>query len=270
MSRLPPFSPILTKLMATLSKEDVMVGQLADWIEKDSVLTGNVMRMVNSAAYGRSGRVSSVRHAITILGTARLRNIVLSLSVCKMMEQVKLPNGWSAKEFNLHGVAVANMADILAQYAAIEYGEGAFVAGLLHDVGKLLFAVVCPEAYSAILATVREGKSFYDAESAVFGFTHADLSHAVVERWKLPEPIQVATRFHHSPDAKLAGGTGLTLARAVHIADGVVNTLGISCLNANETPRDPLPLLESIVGSSKVDRVLKAFYQELDAMKATL
>ena len=106
IGKLPPFSPVLTKLLASLAKDDIMVTELADWIEKDTVLPGNVMRMVNSAAYGRMGTVSSVRHAITILGTNRLRNIVLGLSVCNMMAQLKLPAGWSTKQFNLHAVAV--------------------------------------------------------------------------------------------------------------------------------------------------------------------
>jgi HD-like signal output (HDOD) protein len=173
LSKLPPFSPVLTKLMASLAKEDVMVNELADWIEKDTVLTGNVLRMVNSAAYGRMGTISSVRHAIAILGTNRLRNIVMGLSVCNMMTNVKLPAAWSAKAFNRHSIAVATMADLIVQEVDVNYPEGAFVAGLLHDVGKLLLAVSAPGEYADILQGSREsGRAVYEEELGVQSRRH--------------------------------------------------------------------------------------------------
>jgi HD-like signal output (HDOD) protein len=150
LGQLPPFNPVLAKLMATLAREDVMLTDLADWIEKDAVLAGNVLRIVNSAAYGRSASISSVRQAIAILGTVKLRNIILAMQVARMMTQLKLPKGWSDTRFNQHAIATALMADLLAQYLPVDYAEGAFIAGLMHDLGKLMFAVGLPEAYSEV------------------------------------------------------------------------------------------------------------------------
>lgn len=274
VAKLPPFSPVLNKLLASLSKGDIMVSELADWIEKDTVLTGSVMRMVNSAAYGRMGTVSSVRHAITILGTNRLRNIVLGLSVCNMLGQLKLPAGWSGKQFNLHGVAVANMADLVAQNMNIEYGEGAFVGGLLHDVGKLLLAVSCPDEYAAVITEARrDHKELYDVEIARLGFSHAELSVKVLEQWKLPIPVQSAARFHHNPDAD-STAPGLTpLSRCIQIGDFVVNALGIRAVSdtgsAGENA-DALMVLQALGLGDKADRMIDSFNKDMEALRSVL
>jgi HD-like signal output (HDOD) protein len=271
IGKLPPFSPVLTKLLASLAKDDIMVTELADWIEKDTVLTGNVMRMVNSAAYGRMGTVSSVRHAITILGTNRLRNIVLGLSVCNMMGQLKLPAGWSTKQFNLHAVAVANMSDLIVQNMPVDYAEGAFVAGLLHDVGKLLLAVACPEDYTGVITQAkREGMELYDVEIAQLGFSHAELSLRVLENWKLPIPVQVAARFHHTPedDNTAPGLTGLS--RAVQLADFTVNALAITAVADDREAKDPKPILQAFGLGDRCDRMIKTFDQEMEAIRGIL
>src|SRR5450755_3884872 len=100
LGQLPPFSPILNRLIASLAQEDVSFAKLADLIEKDTVLAGNVLRLVNSALYGLCGTVSSIRHAISLLGVGKLRNAMLSMSVSRMWSQLKTPPGWSMADFN--------------------------------------------------------------------------------------------------------------------------------------------------------------------------
>ena len=253
-----------------------MVHELADWIEKDPVITGSVIRLVNSAAYGRKGSVSSVRHAITILGTCRLRNVVLGLSVCSLMSQVQLPAGWSTRQFNLHAVACANMADLLAQSLPIEYAEGAFVAGLLHDVGKLLLAVSSPQEYGLVLARAnQEGRSLYETEISALGFSHAELSEKVVEAWKLPGPVQVAARFHHNPDADSTAPGQMALSRGVQLADLAVNAAGFTAMPPESMPaqgsrQDLGPLFEMVGLGDKAERILRSFEQEMEALRGVL
>src|SRR5258707_12393687 len=111
LRQLPPFSPILNRLIASLANEDVSFAKVADLIEKDTVLAGNILRLVNSALYGLRGTVNSIRHAIALLGLAKLRNATLIMSVARMWSQVKCPPGWSMNRFNLHSFAVAILAD---------------------------------------------------------------------------------------------------------------------------------------------------------------
>src|SRR2546430_13581322 len=83
LDKLPPFSPVLTRLLATLADEDVSFGELAAIIETDAVLAGNLLRVVNSPLYGRMSAINSVRHAVSILGSIKIRNLVLGLSVSR-------------------------------------------------------------------------------------------------------------------------------------------------------------------------------------------
>src|SRR5947207_5494854 len=102
LDKLPPFSPVLTRLLATLADEDVSFGELAAIIETDAVLTGNVLRVVNSPLYGRRSSITSVRHAVAILGAVKTRNLVLSLSLSKTWARSGVPRRWTMSQFNLH------------------------------------------------------------------------------------------------------------------------------------------------------------------------
>ncbi len=267
LGQLPPFNPVLAKLMATLAREDVMLTDLADWIEKDAVLAGNVLRIVNSAAYGRSASVSSVRQAIAILGTVKLRNIILAMQVARMMTQLKLPKGWSDTRFNQHATGTALMADLLAQYMPVDYPEGAFIAGLMHDLGKLMFAVGLPEAYTEVCKMQKEsGRPAVECESELLGVTHPELSLAVLEKWQLPVPIRNAVRYHHAPEESTAAL--LSLSRAIQLADQAVNQLGITLFPVDTPPIDPSSLLEAAGLKNKTERVLDAFQKDFSAMKS--
>jgi HD-like signal output (HDOD) protein len=215
---LPPFAPILNRLLASLADEDVSFARLASLIEKDTVLAGNVLRVVNSAAYGCRGRINSVAHAIAIMGMTKLRNTALACSVVRLWKGVPGTTRWSMADFNLHSLATATLSDQLAVRAEVSYPEGAFVAGLFHDFGKLMIAVGLPEECSAEATEVQERETL--------GVTHADLSALALDRWNLPRPVQIAVAFHHDPrsappDAR--GGMPYGLADVISCADAVVH-----------------------------------------------
>ncbi len=231
LASLPPFSPVLNKLLATLSSEDVSLQTVSAIIEKDTVIAGNVLKLVNSAMYGRRGVVTSIAHAASLLGIGRLRNAVLGMSLTRLWNQVKTPAEWSTARFNLHSVATALMSDLLAQRVPVEFPEGAFLAGLFHDIGKLLIVVGLPDDYPALLARYGEGKlAWVDCEREVLGVTHAELSAGAIARWRLPEAIRLAVMSHHDANpnhAEVPLGT-FRLASVVRCADLYVNAAGIS------------------------------------------
>ena len=222
--KLPPFSPILNRLMASLASEDVQVSELADWIEKDTVLAGHVLRLVNSVVFSLRGMVSSVRHAIAIMGLIKLRNLVLGLSVSRMWQNLKTPLGWSMRRFNLHATASSVLADLLAQHLPCDFGEGAFTAGLLHDIGELLIAIGVPQQYLEIRRLQQDGfGGQLDFEQFVLGATHADLSGDTLRAWNLPAPIHEAAAAHHTVEAPGAGQWPAPLAWIVRLADELVD-----------------------------------------------
>lgn len=267
LERLPPFSPILNRLLATLAHENVSFAELAALIEKDTVLAGNVLRLVNSALYGLRGTVNSVRHAVAILGLVKLRNVLLGMSISRMWRDVKTPPGWSPAAFNAHSVAVAILADLLVEVAPAPYPEGAFVGGLLHDLGKLLMAIALPREYGLVWRLLTAGnRPLAECEREVIGTDHADLSGAVLERWNLPAPIQRAVRFHHAPE--LAGQGRLDLAHVIHAANLLAADLGHSMLPPDVKPAQTASLaLETLGVTESLPRLLERFHAEFDTIR---
>src|SRR5262249_17511982 len=143
----------------------------------------------------------------SLLGINKLRNAVLGMSIARMWNQVRPPAHWSMANFNMHSVACGQLADLLAQRVPVSYPEGAFVAGLLHDVGRLLIAIALPDESAKIAQrVVHEGCSIAEAESEIVGFSHAELSADALLAWNLPAPIQEAVRDHHLTPAPAPGG----------------------------------------------------------------
>ncbi|MEN6536718.1 MAG: HDOD domain-containing protein, partial [Bryobacteraceae bacterium] len=215
LDRLPPFSPILDQTLANLAKEDVEFGEIADLIEKDTVLAGNLLRLANSALFGLHQEVNSARHAIAIAGIQKVRNTVLALSVTRMWWHPPATPAWRPGMFSLHSAATATLCDMLAQRVPVEYPEGAFIAGLFHDLGKLLIANELPRVYE-VLRTMDGGEEnvIQTSEAELAGITHAELSAAALERWKLPPPIRKAVLDHHSPEKRT--GEQRSLGEIVH------------------------------------------------------
>jgi putative nucleotidyltransferase with HDIG domain len=262
---LPPFSPILNKLLASLAGEDVSFIRLGELIEKDTVVAGNVLRMVNSALYARRSTVNSVRHALSVLGVDKVRNTVLAMSISRMLNHVKTPGGFSMERFNKHSAAVAVLSDQLAQRVPVDYPEGAFVAGLLHDVGRMLIAMALPRHFERILeAYQRSDRSWVECEREALGFTHAELSAEVLQVWKIPEEIQVAVREHHlTPECY----GEMTLSRILDAANQYVNAVGESILPKTKSDAAGSAWIEALGLSPRVlAEVLQAFEAEHNAL----
>ncbi len=250
-----------------MARDEVSFAQLADLIEKDTVLAGNVLRLVNSALYSFHGTVNSVRHAVAILGLNKLRNVAMSMSISRIWTHVKTPPGWSMARFDLHSVATAVLTDQLSQHVAVPYPEGGFVAGLLHDVGKLLIAISLPEEYGRILEEMEAGgRSAFECEPELIGASHAEFTGAVLAKWNLPMPIQLAGTFHHTPD--LAAGGELHLAHLVRAADQLACELGHAIMDRQPSNDvSPNHLIE-LGADHHLPEILEHFQVEFETLKA--
>lgn len=270
LRELPPFSPILNRLLASLAKEDVSFVKLGDLVEKDPVLAGNLLHVVNSALYARRGSINSVRHALSLLGINKLRNVVLGMSITRMWNQVRTPPSWSMARFNMHSAACAILSDLLAQKLTVDYAEGAFVAGLLHDVGRLLIALGQGDEYGRILHLYEAGgKTLLDCEMEVAGLTHPELSADGLTFWNLPEPIQNAVRYHHNPGSDpTARPNKVALSRVLDAANQYVNSMGVSILKKCPDTADRT-LVESLgLAGDQLEALLADYKSEFDAMSS--
>lgn len=222
LADLPPFSVILNRLLASLAGEDVSFSKLGDLIEKDTVIAGNLLHLVNSALYARRGTVNSVRYALSLLGIEKVRNAILGMSITRMWRKIAMPAAWSTARFNLHSAAVAILSDLIAQRVPVAYPEGAFVAGLLHDVGRMIIAQGLPQEFARVEALCRDGRSRLECEIEVLGFTHPVLSADALARWNLPAAIRTAVLFHHMPER--SSGREIPLSRVLEAANHFVNS----------------------------------------------
>ena len=269
LNDLPPFSPVLNKLLASLGDENFSYGQLGSLIEQDMALSGNVLRLVNSAAYGRRTEVLAISKAIALLGVNKLRNLVLTLSVANMWRSVKLDQEWSLERFNTHELATAILCDIIAQRVELSFAEGAFLAGLLHDLGKLLVVMASPADHLDIEAHIaRTGCSSLEAERLILGTDHAALSAEALAIWKLPTELQKAVRDHHAP---IKGH----LSMAISVADECVNRLGLSIRPPLEKPDASAsdaelcaPVLSQIGLESDAEPLMAEFRMEWEVAKS--
>jgi putative nucleotidyltransferase with HDIG domain len=191
-------------------------------------VAGNILHLVNSALYARRATITSVRHALALLGMDKVRNTLLGMSISRMWSQVKTPPIWSMGRFNRHSASVAVLSDQIAGRLKADYAEGAFVAGLLHDLGRLLIALGLPDEFGRLVKLHEQsGKSWTACETELLGFTHAKLSADALAMWKFPEQVQVAVRDHHNPPAFQAGGT-IPLSAVVDAANRYINSTGES------------------------------------------
>lgn len=265
LRELPPFSPVLNKLLASLAEEDVSFAKLSDLMEKDTVIAGNILHLVNSALYARQGTVNSVRHALSLMGLQKLRNAVLGMSLTRSWAKARPAASWSMARFNMHSAATAILSDMIAQHVRVAYPEGAFVAGLLHDVGHLLIAIALPAEYGGIIELhARGGKTMAECERTVLGFEHPELSAQALRHWNLPEPIQLAVRDHHDLSEAVPGGA-LLLGGVVGAADTYVKSTGVAIQPAQNHP-DTLALEQLGLDRTRIAALLGEFQTEFDAM----
>jgi len=263
LDSLPKMSPMLTQLLAQLSRPNCEVHELAETVERDPMLSGQILRLANSAIFGRLRPVSSVRHAIAMIGTSALRKFALGSSISNLFSRTKLAKHFSLRRFNVHSVATATLLELLSEELLFESGEDAFLAGLLHDIGKLLIAASFPQQYDDILAlTAVNGATLVAAERDILGIDHAELSSLAILRWELSEAIQSAACDHHQP-RESAGRPGLSLG--IHHADAYINHLGMSVL-PQPLPCQKADTLEIPGFAFSQERVLRSFEQEIETL----
>ena len=260
---LPPLPEVLSRLLSMLNDENCSAGQIASWIEHDSVLGGSVLRSVNSVYYGLPNRISSIRQAVSLLGFGTVRNLALAFSMKQMMNR---PQAGSANYYALysqHALACAVMAQFLAHYLRSDELDSAFAAGLFHDVGELLIITSAPGAIPKIFAHWEDSDgSQEDSEEAVLNITHPELSGRILESWKLPEAIQIAARYHHALEkGPAAGEGGVSLTQIVNAADIAVCFQGLDVLRSPYHPAEPPDEVFDAIGLSYGDMDLRERFE---------
>lgn len=229
---LPPLPSIVLDLISSFEREDVDVGLLAEKISRDPALSAKMLRLANSSFYGLPSKVSTVNQAIVVLGFNSARALAVAGNVIESFEDAKAGE-IDVAQFWRHSIAVALCARGLARHAGLAQ-DHAFIAGLLHDVGRLVLASGFPEHYARVVdCCASEGTTLSDAELRGLGVDHQRVGQLLSEAWKFPAAIQRAISQHHGPaDPELADLAGL-----IHAANAVVQALDLGCSEYSAVPR---------------------------------
>jgi len=236
LSGLPTLPGVVRFVSTVVEDSQSSMQDVGEVISRDQVLSAKILRMVNSPFYGFPGRISSVTHALVLLGLSVVKGLVLSTAVFDNLDR-KYRGLWE------HSLGTAVISRQIAKAMGVQDCEDIMIAGLLHDLGKVVLAVVEPDQYDLCIQQAHLQKiHIAQAEQQQFGVDHTQVSAWVCERWHLPARLVECLTMHHQPQRAYQFPEATAI---VHVADVLARAMGYG------DPGDPaLPPFETLAFDS--------------------
>jgi HD-like signal output (HDOD) protein len=219
IDHLPVLPRVYSELNAAFASPDCSPSQIARIVEGDPAISAGLLKLVNSAFFALGQRMTSPERAIVYLGLDLVRSLALTTKVFSTRLRKTVP-GFSMDELQAQSFLTGLMARRIPK--SPQARDDAATAGLLHDVGRLIFASECPDQYAKVLRRVREGKgvAIEQAERDELGASHAEVGAYLVGLWGLPSTIVEGIAYHHEPSRAPAMSE---VIRAVHVGSVLVD-----------------------------------------------
>ena len=239
-------------------------------ISQDPALVARMLKIANSAFYGVSNEVETITRAIAILGTKKIRDLVISTAASDTFDGI--PNNLiTMQDFWHHSLYCALLAQILAKKSKKIKSESIFIAGLLHDIGQLLMFNKLPEKSHETILLLMEGTEeleTYEAERHVFGFDHMEVGAELIKKWKLAPVLQECIEFHHVPQNAKNFPAEVAL---INIANAVAVMADFNSMNEDDIPMIN-PISWELTGLSKNDlpEAIKQAQEEIEEIESVL
>jgi putative nucleotidyltransferase with HDIG domain len=224
---LPTIPSILRKLLAVIERPKISINEIGSFIANDPVLTSRVLKVVNSPIYGFPGRISSLNQALILLGLNVVRGMLLGVSVFEAMQKTMV-GLWE------HSLGCAIASRIIAKKKGLKEPEEISIAGLLHDIGKVVMGLKFPDEYGLAMNDAKNGDIFMlEAEKKHFNISHADAGGWIAQKWNFPQNLYEPIEYHHKPH--LAKVVPMQTA-IVHFADVLTRAKGFGFSGDNFVP----------------------------------
>jgi putative nucleotidyltransferase with HDIG domain len=233
---LPPLPHVASRVIELASDVTANASDLEKLISRDQALTTRVLKIANSALFGRRATISTVSRAVVMVGFKAVQSLVVAASTEALFRSSSV--NFKDKLLWEHAVAAALAAGILARECRYAGVEEAFLSGLLHDIGKVVLDINLGDRYQRVVERVyNEGATFVEAEREMLGFDHAEVGSLVIKKWNLPPLIEEAVRLHHRSRGALLDPT---LCAIVSLANSLCVKGGIGPERRPELDLEPL------------------------------
>ena len=227
------YAPVLEEIEKLLESPECSLVTIGEAIEKEPDLTARLLRLANSSFYGFSSRLSTVTEAISLIGIQQVQDLILASSIISQFSGVE-DEFVSMESFWQHSLACGTCSRLLAMEKRLPKADKFFVAGLLHDMGRLVLYSRAPQEAKEVFSLYqKEHVLLYEAEKRVLGFDHQQIAGAVLQLWKFPNNLIQAVSFHHQPEA---AENARQEASVVHLADHLVNALQLGSSGERNVP----------------------------------
>ncbi|WP_027183859.1 response regulator [Desulfovibrio inopinatus] len=215
---LPTPPELYTQIIAEASRDDADLGRIAKIVSQDMAMTASLLKLVNSAFFGFPRSVVTPKEAVTLLGVDVIQGLVLTAHFIKEFNTTQFPF-FNPSDLETHCLMTARLARLIYERHNNDSVliQMSFLAGMLHDIGKLILATAIPDEYAKVISASRENnRALLSMEYELLGFSHAHVGGYLLGLWGLPGQVVDAVAFHHEPDST---ETSFTPTLAVHIAN---------------------------------------------------
>ncbi len=249
---LPTMPAVYFEIIKELQSPEASIQKVGRIISKDVALTSKILQLVNSAYFSLPRHISSPEHAAVLLGLNIIKSLVLVSHIFKKFDKLDMPHKFLEKLW-AHNIMTGNLAKAIANQESRDQKiiDNAYIAGLLHDCGKLILASNFRDKYREIVIQAHEHiMPVYALEEEMLGITHAEVGAYLMDLWGLPSQIIEAIAFHHLPSAY--GDDSFSPLAAVHIANAVDHT-GTEKAHDEYSPKFDMEYLKNLNLDKRLD-----------------
>jgi len=263
--KLPEAPNIILDFNKVLEDPLSSVNDIADVVNRSPSLAALLLKLANSAFYGFPSKIDSISRAVTLIGTKEISSLIMGISIMRLFHEIP-KELVDMSSFLRHSLSCGILSRILAAQKKLQHTERLFVAGLLHDIGRLVWYKYFSEQAKLLLIMAKKtGLCLYEIEKECLGISHEQIAGYLLRKWKFPASLENSIVYHHCPSIS----PDQTEAGIVHLADITINALGLGHSGERIIPRFESKVWDEIqITPSAFKTAIDQTIQQLGIMEA--